>query len=80
MERAKVIWEELGLPRLTPQSPWHGYQLGAWHDIWDQAAKRAAEGNYLENGRISAQLQKPGLKPETAVDPEESLKRLGEAE
>jgi len=77
MERAKEIWEELDLPRLTPQSPWHGYQLGAWHAVWDEAAKRAAEGEYLENGRISAQLQVPGLKPETAVDPEESLRKLG---
>ena len=77
MERAKDIWEEMGLPRLTPQAPWHGYSLGAWHEVWDAAAKRAADGEYLENGRISAQLQVEGLKPEASVDPEESLRKLG---
>ena len=25
-----TIWEELGLPALTPQPPWHGYSLGDW--------------------------------------------------
>lgn len=76
MERAKVIWEELDMPRLTPQSPWHGYSLGAWHEIWDEAAKRAAEGRYLENGAISLELQVSGLKPESRVDPDESLKKM----
>lgn len=27
MEEAKEIWRELGLPPLTPKSPWHGYSL-----------------------------------------------------
>ena len=30
MERAKVIWEELGLPKLKPEAPWFGYSLGEW--------------------------------------------------
>ncbi len=30
MERAKEIWDELGLPALKPESPWHGYDLGIW--------------------------------------------------
>ena len=30
MERAKGIWEELGLPPLRPQPPWFGYSLGDW--------------------------------------------------
>ncbi|MBF9036104.1 UbiD family decarboxylase [Rhodobacterales bacterium HKCCE2091] len=76
MERAKGIWEEMDLPRLTPQSPWHGYSLGAWHEIWDQAAERAARGDYLENGKISGRLQREGLKPETRVDPDESQKAM----
>lgn len=75
MARAKEIWEEMELPRLTPQAPWHGYSLGAWHEIWDAAAKRAAEGDYLENGRISKGLQVSGLKPESRVDPDESAKK-----
>ncbi len=76
MENAKAIWEELDLPRLTPQSPWHGYSLGAWHRIWDAAADRAASGNYLENGKISAGLQVGGLKPESRVDPDESERKM----
>jgi 4-hydroxy-3-polyprenylbenzoate decarboxylase len=28
MERAKQVWEELGLPKLRPQSPWFGSALG----------------------------------------------------
>ncbi|HEV2008380.1 MAG TPA: UbiD family decarboxylase [Burkholderiales bacterium] len=35
MERAKAIWEKLGLPRLRPQPPWYGYSLGDWLPQWD---------------------------------------------
>ena len=28
MERAKALWEELGLPPLKPEAPWFGYSLG----------------------------------------------------
>ncbi len=70
MERAKDIWEELDLPRLMPQAPWHGYSLGAWHEVWDAAAARAAAGGYMENGAISEGLQRPGVKPETRFNPD----------
>ena len=30
MERARVIWDELHLPTLSPRPPWHGYSLGDW--------------------------------------------------
>jgi 4-hydroxy-3-polyprenylbenzoate decarboxylase len=70
MERAKKIWDEMGLPALRPQSPWFGYSLGDWSPVWDAAAKRAAEGDYLENGRISLGQQQKGLKPETKFHPE----------
>ncbi|HUL91693.1 MAG TPA: UbiD family decarboxylase [Burkholderiales bacterium] len=70
MERAKAIWEELGLPKLRPQSPWFGYSLGDWLPQWDEAAKRAVEGRYLENGEISEKQQKKGVKPETKFRPE----------
>jgi 4-hydroxy-3-polyprenylbenzoate decarboxylase len=69
MERAKGIWEELGLPALRPQPPWFGYSLGDWHNEWDAAAARAARGEYLENGRISLGRRKKGLKPETKFRP-----------
>jgi 4-hydroxy-3-polyprenylbenzoate decarboxylase len=69
MERARAIWEELGLPPLRPHSPWFGYSLGDWLPRWDAAAERAVEGRYLENGAISAQHQRTGLKPGTKFRP-----------
>jgi 4-hydroxy-3-polyprenylbenzoate decarboxylase len=70
MERAKAIWDELGLPALRPQSPWFGYSLGDWLPEWDAAARRAVEGRYLENGRISAGRRRKGVKPETKFRPD----------
>ncbi len=70
MERARKIWDELGLPKLRPQSPWYGAPLGDWLPQWDEAAKRAAEGRYLENGRISEKQRRKGLKPETRFRPD----------
>jgi 3-polyprenyl-4-hydroxybenzoate decarboxylase len=72
MERAKRIWEELGLPKLRPQSPWCSAPLGDWLPQWEEAAQRAAEGRYLENGTISEKLRRKGLKPETKFRPDES--------
>jgi UbiD family decarboxylase len=69
MARAKQIWEELGLPKLRPQSPWHGYSLGDWLSQWDDAAKRAVEGRWQENGRISETQRRKGVKPETKFRP-----------
>ena len=46
MERAREIWEELGLPELEPQDPWYGYSMGIWPDDLDEEARMAAEGDY----------------------------------
>jgi 4-hydroxy-3-polyprenylbenzoate decarboxylase len=70
MERALDIWNELGLPGLRPQSPWHGYSLGDWISEWDEAARRAVEGRYLDNGRVSESRRRKGLKPETKFRPD----------
>ena len=67
MEDAKVLWEKLGLPPLKPESPWHGYSLGDWTDEWEEMAQRAAAGNYLENGRRSAQLRRNDVAPNTSI-------------
>jgi len=67
MEKAKVLWDRLGLPALKPESPWYGYSLGDWSDAWEQAAKRAAEGGYLENGRRTHQRRQKDIFPETSV-------------
>ncbi len=47
MERAKEIWEELGLPKLKPESPWFGYSLGEWSPEFDRAAERATRGEHF---------------------------------
>ncbi len=70
MERAQKIWNELGFEPLRPQPPWFGYSLGDWLPQWDEAAKRAALGRYLENGLISAKQKRKGLKPETKFRPD----------
>jgi 4-hydroxy-3-polyprenylbenzoate decarboxylase len=67
MENAAKLWESLDLPPLTPESPWHGYSLGDWTDEWDEMARRAAEGNYMENGRRSAQLRRKDAFPNTSI-------------
>jgi 4-hydroxy-3-polyprenylbenzoate decarboxylase len=51
MERARTIWEELGLPKLKPESPWYGYSLGEWSDELDQGAAAAVRGDYFEYGK-----------------------------
>jgi 4-hydroxy-3-polyprenylbenzoate decarboxylase len=50
MERAKQIWEELGLPKLEPQDPWHGYFLGLWPEEFDREAQLATQGDYDKVG------------------------------
>ena len=57
MENARKIWEELGLPALTPQAPWYGYSLGQWDEALEQEAERAVRGDYFENGELQAKLR-----------------------
>jgi UbiD family decarboxylase len=67
MERARAIWEELGLPPLAAQSPWHGYTLGEWTDAWETFARRAAAGDWEATGRETLAGQRSGVAPETPV-------------
>ncbi len=50
MDRAKQIWEELGLPELKPQSPWFGYSLGQWSDELEEDAQLALKGEHYATG------------------------------
>jgi len=52
MVRARAIWEELGLPKLQPQEPWHGYLMGLWPDNLAQEAELAAKSEYEKVGEI----------------------------
>jgi len=67
MERARAIWEELGLPALKPQPPWHGYSLGEWDPAWDRYAERAVQGRWVESGAETFTRRRGGLTPETPV-------------
>jgi len=55
MEKARSIWEELDLPKLTPQEPWYGYSLGLWPEELDEEARLAAAG---EQDQVEARLKK----------------------
>jgi 4-hydroxy-3-polyprenylbenzoate decarboxylase len=67
MERAKKIWEELGLPKLKPQSPWYGYSLGEWSEDLEQAAQRAVKGDYFETGELLAKRRRKDVRMNTEV-------------
>jgi UbiD family decarboxylase len=55
MERAKQIWEEEGLPTLTPKSPWHGYDLGYWPAEEAYEADLAVRGDHYVTGEKARQ-------------------------
>ena len=67
MENARGIWDELGLPPLKPETPWHGYSLGEWSDEFDRAARLATESDYFETGRIIAQRRRKDVEMNTEV-------------
>jgi UbiD family decarboxylase len=67
MERARGIWDELGLPPLSPQPPWHGYSLGDWDARWDTFAQRAVTGAWEQSGTETFARRRGGLTPETPV-------------
>ncbi len=50
MERAKAIWEALGLPTLSPKSPWYGRSFGAWIKRNENEAELAIKGEYFQTG------------------------------
>ncbi len=50
MERARKLWEKLGLPKLEPESPWYGYSLGDWHPELDEEARLATAGEFWQTG------------------------------
>jgi 4-hydroxy-3-polyprenylbenzoate decarboxylase len=67
MERAKTIWEELGLPKLKPEAPWYGYSLGEWPDELERAAELAVKGDYFETGKLLAERKRRDVGMNTEV-------------
>jgi len=58
MERARGIWEELGLPALKPKNPWFGYSLGDWNAELDEEAALAVRGEYWATGEKIARQRR----------------------
>ncbi len=75
MRDAKKIWEELGLPRISPQAPWHGYHLGEWAKEWTQYADDAVKGDWERSGASTYARRRGGVKPETPVAAAEAPKK-----
>ena len=67
MENARKIWDELGLPPLKPQAPWHGYSLGEWSEEFDEAARLATQSDYFETGKRIAQRRRKDVAMNTEV-------------
>jgi 4-hydroxy-3-polyprenylbenzoate decarboxylase len=70
MERAKAIWEELGLPPLKPESPWHGYSLGEWCNEFEEEARLATQGDAFLVGERLAKRRVKGEMPNKGAWPE----------
>jgi 4-hydroxy-3-polyprenylbenzoate decarboxylase len=66
MERAREIWDELGLPPVSAEPPWYGYSLGMWPEDLDAEAASAAHG---EHERIGDGLRQTRVK----LGPDETL-------
>jgi 4-hydroxy-3-polyprenylbenzoate decarboxylase len=77
MERARAIWDELGLPKLKPQAPWFGVSLGEWSDELEQAARLAVAGDYFKTGEELAKRRRNDLPMNTEV---RSLTRKNEGD
>ncbi|HUI95981.1 MAG TPA: UbiD family decarboxylase [Xanthobacteraceae bacterium] len=68
MENARKIWERLGLPPLTPQPPWHGYDLGFWPRELEQQARMATESDYFTLGANLANERRSDVAMNTPVE------------
>ncbi len=67
MENARAIWEELGLPRLRPEMPWYGYDLGEWNDHLERQAQLAVASDYWETGKWCAQRRRSDVAMNTEM-------------
>jgi 4-hydroxy-3-polyprenylbenzoate decarboxylase len=67
MERARQIWEELGLPKLKPEAPGFGYSLGEWPEELERAAELAVKSEYFETGKLFAKRRRKDVRMNTEV-------------
>ncbi len=50
MEKARKIWEEEHLPKLTLHEPWYGYPLGYWPKEYEEDAELILKGDHYKLG------------------------------
>jgi 4-hydroxy-3-polyprenylbenzoate decarboxylase len=74
MENARDLWQRLGLPRLTPQSPWHGYTLGDWSEEWAANAAQAMRGEWMQRDAAYAARRSADAVPNSPVPRDGSVK------
>ncbi len=67
MENAAEIWDELGLPKLRPEAPWFGYDLGEWNEDLEVMARRATRSEYWDTGKIIAQRRRNDIPMNTEI-------------
>lgn len=67
MEQARELWNELDLPPLTPQAPWHGYSLGEWSEELEVMAQRAVKSDYWVTGKEIANQRRSDVEMNTEV-------------
>ena len=65
MERARALWERLGLPELKPENPWHGYELGAWSSELERQAQMGVRGEHFALGRELSRLRRSDVEMNT---------------
>jgi UbiD family decarboxylase len=58
MERAIILWKQLGLPNLQLSEPWFGYSMGYWTDEEAEEAQLAVQGRYYETGETFRQSRR----------------------
>jgi 4-hydroxy-3-polyprenylbenzoate decarboxylase len=73
MEGARAIWDELELPALNAQPPWHGYTLGDWTHTWERFARRATASEWEQNGIETLARTRSDVTPETPTSKVEKL-------
>ena len=67
MERAKLIWEEMGLQKLRPEPPWFGYDLGEWNDHLERQAQLAVKSEYWQTGEWCRQRKRSDVAMNTEM-------------
>ena len=54
--------------RSTPQTPWHGYRLGAWTAELERQAQMATVGEHFALGEEFARMRRADVAMNTPVD------------